>query len=146
GNPRWQGWRGFCRVEAGRSAIMSDMESLERSLMAAIRAASDEQSIEAVRVAAFGKRGSVSEILKSLGSMGPEERQARGAVINGLKSRVSEALADRRAELRDAAIAARLAAETLDVTLPVRQSPAERGRIHPISQVTEEITAIFADM
>ena len=125
---------------------MSDMESLESSLMAEIGAAPDEQSIEAVRVSAFGKKGSVSELLKSLGSMSPAERQSKGAAINGLKSRVSEALAARRAELRDAAVAARLAAERVDVTLPVRQSPAERGRIHPISQVTDEITAIFADM
>ncbi len=125
---------------------MSDMESLEDALMNEIRAAPDEQSIEAVRVSAFGRKGSVSEILKTLGSMSPEERQVKGPAINGLKNRVSEALALRRAELRDAAVALRLASETVDVTLPVRQSPAERGRIHPISQVTDEITAIFADM
>jgi phenylalanyl-tRNA synthetase alpha chain len=125
---------------------MSDMETLENSLMAEIAAASDEQAIEAVRVAALGKKGAVSELLKTLGSMSPEERQAKGPVINGLKNRVTEALGARKAELRGAAITARLAAEKVDVTLPVRQSPAERGRIHPISQVTDEIAAIFGDM
>jgi len=125
---------------------MSEMETLETSLMSEIAAASDEQAIEAVRVSALGKKGSVSELLKTLGAMTPEERQAKGPVINGLKNRVTEALGARKAELRDAAITARLAAEKLDVTLPVRQSPAERGRIHPISQVIDEIAAIFGDM
>jgi phenylalanyl-tRNA synthetase alpha chain len=125
---------------------MSEMETLENSLMAEIASASDEQAIEAVRVAALGKKGSVSELLKTLGSMTPEERQTKGPVINGLKNRVTEALGARKAELKDAAITARLVAEKVDVTLPVRQSPAEHGRIHPISQVIDEIAAIFGDM
>ncbi|WP_149761271.1 phenylalanine--tRNA ligase subunit alpha [Neomesorhizobium albiziae] len=125
---------------------MSTLDTLENSLLGEIAAASDEQAIEAVRVAALGKKGSVSEMLKTLGSMSAEERQVKGPAINGLKNRVTDALTARKAELREVAIAARLAAEKLDVTLPVRQSPAERGRIHPISQVTDEITAIFADM
>ena len=97
-------------------------------------------------MSALGKKGSISELLKTLGTMSPEERQSKGPAINGLKTRVGEALAARKAELKDAAIAARLAAEKLDVTLPVRQPPAERGRIHPISQVIDEIAAIFGDM
>jgi phenylalanyl-tRNA synthetase alpha chain len=129
-----------------RVRTMSDMETLENSLMAEIAAAADEQAIEAVRVSALGKKGSVSELLKTLGSMSQDERQVKGPAINGLKNRVTEALGARKAELRDVAITARLAAETLDVTLPVRQSPAERGRIHPISQVIDEIAAIFGDL
>src|SRR3989337_2014394 len=105
---------------------MSDMETLENSLMSDIASAADEQAIEAVRVSALGKKGSVSEMLKTLGSMSAEERQIKGPAINGLKNRITEALTARRAELKDAAIAARLAAEKVDVTLPVRQSPAER--------------------
>jgi phenylalanyl-tRNA synthetase alpha chain len=124
----------------------NDLLALERALMADIAAAADEQAIETVRVAALGKKGSVSEMLKSLGAMDQVERQLKGPAINGLKNRVTEALAVRRAELRDTAITARLAAEKLDVTLPVRQAPAERGRIHPISQVIDEITAIFGDL
>jgi phenylalanyl-tRNA synthetase alpha chain len=122
------------------------IDDLEGALMTEIAAASDEQQIEALRVSALGKKGSVSELLKLLGGMSQEQRQIFGPEINGLKNRVTEALAARRAELKDTAIAARLAAEKVDVTLPVRQSPAERGRIHPISQVIDEITAIFADM
>jgi phenylalanyl-tRNA synthetase alpha chain len=124
----------------------SNIETLESALLADIAAASDEQAIEAVRVAALGKKGSISERMKTLGAMSPEERQSMGPALNGLKNRVTDALAARKSELKDVAIAARLAAEKVDVTLPVRQSPAERGRIHPISQVIDEITAIFADM
>jgi phenylalanyl-tRNA synthetase alpha chain len=125
---------------------MTDLQTLEATLMAEIAAASDEASLETVRVAALGKKGSVSERLKTLGAMSQEERQVQGPAINGLKNRVTEALAVRRADLRDAAIEARLASETVDVTLPVRQAPAERGRIHPISQVIDEIAAIFGDL
>lgn len=125
---------------------MTDIVILEQSLLADVAAASDEATIEAVRVAALGKKGSVSELLKTLGAMSPDERQVKGPAINGLKNRITDALTARKTELKDAAIDARLASEKLDVTLPVRQSPAERGRIHPISQVIDEITAIFADM
>ena len=128
------------------NAAPGNLEALESALLADISSAADEQAIEAVRVAALGKKGSVSELLKSLGAMTPEQRQVFGPAINGLKNRVAEALAVRKGELKDAAIAARLAAETVDVTLPVRQSPAERGRIHPISQVIDEIAAIFGDL
>ncbi|MFP1630238.1 phenylalanine--tRNA ligase subunit alpha [Zhengella sp. ZM62] len=125
---------------------MSDLDTLETSIMADIAAASDEQAIEAVRVAAIGKKGSVSELLKTLGRMTPDERKEMGPKINGLRDRVAEALAARRQELRDAAIEARLARETVDVTLPVHAAPVERGRIHPISQVIDEIAAIFGDL
>jgi phenylalanyl-tRNA synthetase alpha chain len=125
---------------------MSQYQSLETSIMDEIAASADEAAIEAVRVAALGKKGSVSELLKGLGKMTPEERQEAGPAINGLKARVTDAIAARKTELRDAAITERLARETVDVSLPVRSSPAERGRIHPISQVVDEITAIFADM
>src|SRR5262249_18059236 len=96
----------------------TDIATLESGLMADIAAAADEPGIEAVRLAALGKKGSVSEMLKTLGSMSPAERQVMGPAINGLKNRIGEALAARKAELRDVAIAARLAAETVDVTLP----------------------------
>ncbi len=99
-----------------------------------------------MRVAALGKKGSVSELLKTLGAMTPDERKVRGPLINGLRDRVQGALGTRREALAEAALTARLAAERVDVTLPVREAPEARGRIHPISQVLDEITAIFADM
>jgi phenylalanyl-tRNA synthetase alpha chain len=125
---------------------ISELETLSSTIMAEIDRAADEQALEKVRLSALGKKGSVSERLKTLGSMTPEERQVMGPAINGLKAEVTEALAARRAALKDAATTARLAAEKVDVTLPVRSAPAERGRIHPISQVIDEIAAIFGDL
>ena len=132
-------------VEHGNSQ-MSDLKQLEEQILADIAGADSEQALEAVRVAALGKKGSISQRLKTLGAMTPEERQVMGPAINGLKTGVSDAIGARRQALHDIAIDERLASETLDVTLPVRPSPLETGRIHPISQVVDEIAAIFADM
>ena len=125
---------------------MVDEADLERRVLAEIEAAGSEASLEAVRVAALGKKGSVSSLLSTLGRMDPDERKVKGVAFNLLKDRVAEALARRRGTLQAEALAARLAAETLDVTLPVRDEPVVTGRIHPISQVTDEITAIFSDL
>src|SRR5436305_931536 len=125
---------------------MSEIEKLERDISGAIAAASDEAGLEAVRVGALGKSGSVSALLKTLGGMTPEQRKVQGPLINGLKDRVTAAIAARREALKGAALDARLNTESVDVTLPVRESAAETGRIHPVSQVIEELTTIFADM
>ncbi len=125
---------------------MTDLTALEQETLARIAAVADEAALEAVRVGALGKKGSISALLATLGKMAPEERKTEGAKINALKDRVAEALAARRAVLEAQALAARLDAETLDVTLPARPSALERGRMHPISQVMDELTAIFADM
>ncbi len=118
---------------------MTDLATLETDLTAQIAAAADEAALEAVRVAALGKKGSLSALLATLGQMAPEERKTAGAAINQVKDRVTEALTARREVLKAAALDARLAAETVDVTLPVRESPTETGRIHPISQVMDEL-------
>jgi phenylalanyl-tRNA synthetase alpha chain len=125
---------------------MTNLDQLEREIMSAIEAAPDDAALEAARVAALGRKGTVSELLKTLGSMTPQERRDNGPAINGLKDRVTAAIAARRGALKDAALLARLNTETLDVTLPVRESPTESGRVHPVSQVSDELTAIFADM
>jgi len=125
---------------------MSDLKALEAQILAEIAAAADEAALEAVRVAALGKKGSISALLSGLGKMAPEERKEQGAAINALKDEVSEALAARRAVLKEASLEARLKAETVDVTLPARAHGIERGRIHPVTQVTDELAAIFADM
>src|SRR5438045_1512598 len=125
---------------------MSNIIALEGQLIADIASAGDEAALEAVRVNALGKSGSVSALLKTLGAMTPDERKAQGPLINGLKDRVTAAIAQRREALKGAALDARLNTETVDVTLPVGESPPEAGRIHPVSQVIEELTTIFADM
>ena len=123
---------------------MTDIASLQADILAQVAAAGDETALEAVRVAALGKKGSVSELMKTLGGMSPEERKSQGPLLNGLRDAVADAIAARKAQLGDAALDARLAGEKIDVTLPPR--PEAQGSIHPISQVLEEITAIFADM
>jgi phenylalanyl-tRNA synthetase alpha chain len=125
---------------------MSDLVTLEQTILGEIAAASDETALEAVRVAALGKKGSISALLSTLGKMSPDERKTHGAAINLAKDKVTQALAERRDVLKSAALDARLASETIDVTLPVRETPAEAGRIHPLSQVMDELTTIFADM
>ncbi|MGA9138161.1 MAG: phenylalanine--tRNA ligase subunit alpha [Methylovirgula sp.] len=125
---------------------MSDLRRLERETLAAIEAATDEPALEAVRVAALGKKGAISALLASLGKISPDERKAQGAIINALKDKVTAALAERRAALKAATLEHRLATETIDVTLPARTSPLDVGRIHPLSHVNEEIAAIFADL
>jgi phenylalanyl-tRNA synthetase alpha chain len=125
---------------------MSDLQALETETLGAVAAAADEAALEAVRVGALGKKGSISALLSTLGKMSPDERKSAGAAINALKDKVSDALTERRTVLKEKALEARLASETVDVTLPVREAAIERGRIHPISQVMDELTAIFADL
>ena len=125
---------------------MTELDDLQTAILADIAAASDETALEAVRVATLGKKGSVSALLSGLGKMTPEERRTEGAAINALKDGVNEALAARRAILKEAALEARLRTETVDVTLPVRQRGLSQGRIHPVTQVMDELAAIFADM
>ncbi len=125
---------------------MSELAELEQTILAEIENASDEAAIEAVRLGALGKKGSISEKMKTLGKMSPEERQTMGPILNGLRTSVGDAITERKNVLKREALEARLAKEVSDITLPVRRSPTEAGRIHPISQVMDEITAIFADM
>src|SRR6202161_1639581 len=125
---------------------MSDTAQLEQQILAEVAAAGDDAALETVRVAALGKGGSVTALLKTLGTLAPEERKNQGPLINGLKDRVNAALAARRDAFKGAALEARLNTESIDVTLPVREAPAEIGRVHPITQVIDELTAIFADM
>ena len=123
---------------------MSDIQSLERDILAAINASLDEPALESVRVAALGKKGSISELLKTLGHMSPDERKANGPLFNTLRDRVTDAIVARKSDLATAALNARLASERIDVTLPAR--PESQGTIHPVSQVLDEVTAIFADL
>jgi len=124
----------------------TELASLEKDLAGRIAAAADEAALEAERVAALGRKGAISELLKGLGGMSAEERQVMGPALNGLKDRIGEAILSRRGVLKEAELARRMNEERLDVSLPVRPSPLEVGRIHPVSQVIDEVTAIFADL
>jgi phenylalanyl-tRNA synthetase alpha chain len=124
----------------------SNFEQLEKELLGAVDAAGDLVALEDVRIAALGKKGRISELMKGLGQMVPEERKAFGQAVNGLKERVSDALNARKDALQAAELSARLSNEQEDITLTVRPGPIAEGRIHPVSQVMDEITEIFADM
>lgn len=121
-----------------------DIETLQTELMAAIDSAGTLETLEAVRVSALGKQGSVSALLKTMGGMSPEERQTQGPIINGLRESITSALAAKKAELETADLNRRLATERIDMTLPAPDAP--RGTIHPVSQVMDELAEIFADM
>jgi phenylalanyl-tRNA synthetase alpha chain len=123
---------------------MSEIESLKSSLLAAIDAADTPDALEAVRIDALGKQGSVSALLKTLGGMTPEERQAQGPVINGLREAVTAGIAAKKDAMDTAILNQRLATERLDMTLPAPESP--HGSVHPVSQVMDELAEIFADM
>ena len=124
--------------------MMTDIATLQTDLMGAIDSADTLDSLEAVRIAALGKQGSVSALLKTMGSMSPEERQTQGPIINGLRESITSALAGKKADLETADLNRRLASERVDMTLPAPEAP--RGTVHPVSQVMDELAEIFADM
>jgi phenylalanyl-tRNA synthetase alpha chain len=123
---------------------MSGTDILAADLIARIEGAADLAALEAERVAALGKQGAVTQRLKSLGGMTPEQRQSEGPRIHALREAVTDALATRKAALEAAELERRLATETLDMTLPAAAAP--RGSVHPVSQVMDELAEIFADL
>src|SRR5215207_2603519 len=124
---------------------MTDLSTLEGDLLAQVADAPDEAALESVRLSSLGKKGRVSELLKTLGGMTPEERREKGPLINGLRDRVQGAILARRETLAESALKERLADERVDVTLPVSEGRETRGSIRSISQVLDELTTIFAD-
>ena len=123
---------------------MTELADKEAGILAAVEAAADLPALEAIRVEALGKQGVISALLKSLGTMSPDERRIHGPEINGARDRIAAALAARKAALEAVALEARLAAERLDLTLPA--PPRRRGTVHPTMQVMDEMVAIFAEM
>ena len=120
------------------------MKNLRNKYIEAIAIADDEDALEAVRLAALGKKGEVSLKMRELGQMSPEERQLAGPLLNDLKNEIISAISAKKEALEDLVLDHRLKSEWLDVTLPSRERPS--GTIHPISQVTEEVISIFASM
>jgi len=123
---------------------MTDLSQLESDLLARAAGAGDVAALEALRVEALGKSGQISELLKGLGRMSPDERREQGPKINGLRDAVAAAIAERKAALEAVELDAKLAAEHVDLTLPA--PPERRGRVHPTMQALDEMIAIFAEM
>ena len=123
---------------------MTDLTQLQADLAARIAAATDVAALEAVRVESLGKTGSISELLKTLGKLTPDERRVEGPLINGLRDAVAAAIAEKKSALEAAELDARLASENVDLSLP--PPPERRGRVHPTLQVMDEMIAVFAEM
>jgi phenylalanyl-tRNA synthetase alpha chain len=123
---------------------MSDLDQMKADWLARVETAGDLPALEQERVAALGKQGAVTHLLKTLGGMTPEQRQSEGPRIHALREAVTEAIASRKSALESAELERRLATETQDMTLPVE--PASHGTIHPVSQVMDELAEIFADL
>lgn len=123
---------------------MTDTETLKSGLIADIAAAHSPQAVEDIRVAALGKSGTITALLKTLGGMSPEERQSEGPKIHSLREAVTEALTARKTGLEIALLNEQLATEALDMTLPADTTP--QGSVHPVSQVMDELAEIFADL
>jgi phenylalanyl-tRNA synthetase alpha chain len=120
---------------------MTQIEHIREQALADIAAAGTPDAVEALRVALLGKSGSVTAQLKSLGALPGDQRKAAGEAINLARDAIGAALAARKAQLDAAALDARLASETIDVTLPGRNG--EGGGLHPVSRTMERIADIF---
>jgi len=123
---------------------MANVDALQAELLAEVEGAATLDALEQVRITALGKKGRITAEMKTLGGLDPEARKETGQALNRVKDAVASALEGRKGELAAAALDARLAEERIDVSLPVR--PEMRGRIHPITQTIDELTAIFAEM
>ena len=123
---------------------MSDIEVIKTSLLEQIANAEDAKALDEARVAALGKKGQITELLKTLGSMPMEERVSFGKKINVVKAEIEAKITEKKQELETKQLNEKLKKEVIDVTLPCR--PETQGRIHPVSKVYEEIVAIFAQM
>ncbi len=124
--------------------MSDDLQKLKDEMMSAVAAAGDMTALEALRVSALGKKGTITGQMKALGGLDPEARKATGQALNQIKDAVGQAIEARKAGFAEAELEARLAEERVDVTLPAR--PDATGHIHPISQTMEELVAIYGEM
>ena len=122
----------------------AEHDKLAEEALARIAAADSAEAVEAERIAVLGKQGWLSALMKTLGGMCPEERQEQAPRIQGLRTRLSDAIEAKKAALDAAELERRLASERLDLTLPAPEAP--RGSVHPVSQVMDELAEIFADL
>jgi len=123
---------------------VSDPEKLKIDLLAEVAAAANLQELDDVRVKALGKKGAITAQMKTLGTLSPDERKATGQALNAVKNEVAQAIEAKQSVLADAQLTAKLLAEKIDVTLPIR--PEGEGYIHPISQTIEEVVSILGEM
>ena len=121
---------------------MQALDDLKAEATAAIESAGDSAALEKLRVEWLGKKGRVTDLLKSLGQLDADERPKVGAEINAVKQLLNEQISERKETLQQEAIATQLAAESLDVTLPGRRE--DLGALHPITRTIDRMAAYFA--
>jgi phenylalanyl-tRNA synthetase alpha chain len=131
-------------LNAAQNRNEDDLAQLKRDVLASVEAAQDIVALDEARVAALGKKGRITELMKTLGALPPEARKERGAALNVLKDEIAAVLEARQKQLTAVAVGVRLERERIDVTLATR--PQTEGRAHPISQTLDEIVTIFASM
>ncbi len=123
---------------------MENIENIKQDTLQAITEAKDLKALDDIRVAALGKKGKITELMKSLGSLSVEEKKEMGKGLNILKTDIESALEKQKEILEAKELNERLQSEKIDVTLPIR--PENQGRIHPVSKIYEEVVAIFGEM
>lgn len=123
---------------------METPDQLRDALLKDVEAANSTDALEELRISALGKKGRITELMKELGQMAPEERKAAGQALNILKGEVSSAIDTKKVAMADADLDKRLMSEQIDVTLPAAYE--ETGYVHPISQTIDEIVSIFGEM
>ena len=123
---------------------MQSLENIKAEAIVAIEAASDIAALEELRVSYLGKKGALTSLLKNLGQLSAEERPKAGAEINAVKQQLNDQLNARKESLQGAALAAQLAEESIDITLPGRR--AEAGSLHPITRTIQRMETFFSAM
>lgn len=126
------------------SIPLDSITELKNNFLTQINQSLDEATLEELRVTALGKKGKISDLMKSLGGMSPNEKKIYGPLLNSLKDDIATAIDAKKQILADIALEERLKTEYLDITLPCYPEP--KGGIHPVSKVTAEVIDIFADL
>jgi phenylalanyl-tRNA synthetase alpha chain len=121
--------------------LRSDLERLRERALAGVAGALDLATLDELDVAYLGKKGELTAVLRGIGRLPPDDRPRVGAIVNEVRSAIESAFAERRTVLAGAALEARLAAESVDVTTPGRRPP--RGSLHPVVETAREISRIF---
>lgn len=123
---------------------MENLDQIKTDVLDAVASATDSKALDDIRISALGKKGSITSLMKNMKDLTPDQRKETGQKLNLIKGEVAQAIEARKTELADAELNARLMAEKIDVTLPVR--PQSSGTVHPVSQTIDEAVAIFGEM
>ncbi len=123
---------------------MQDYDKLKNEVLIKIKEANSLDDLENLRVQVLGKKGSITSLMKQLGSLEPDKRREAGQILNSLQKNIIESIDNKKSSLEETYLNEKLKNESLDITLPTR--PENIGRIHPLSKTMDEVISIFAQM